>query len=337
MPPATSATASSPKRTGQAPALRWLDWMNRVVRSAAFQSATAFLLPIAGGCLLACAFPPVNWNDAVWVALVPFCIAVASKKALASYLGAYLGGFAFYLIGLDWIRTCYGGTGFSGPLVLPWVLVAQVMAPSWLVGMWFGRLLYHRLRWPMSLSIALAWVGGAFIGQATSLLLADTEFHWLDPAATQVDRLWLIQIADLGGSSLVTLLIAFSNGTLVDIAVCKPRWKHAVRLSAILVVVGAYGLWRLHQSSSAAAISVCLAPTNASLVPTGTVPPAVRGADILLWPESALGNREAIGERATVDGLQQLATWSGSWWAWFVGSGESCGIRSPSSLPKRDL
>jgi apolipoprotein N-acyltransferase len=271
------------------------------------------LSPIVAGCLLACAFPPINWNDAVWIAILPFCIAVSSRNGLASYIGAYAGGFAFHLIGLDWVRTCYGSTGLAGPWALAWFVTAQVMAPTWLIGMALARLLYHRLRWPMSFAIAFAWTGASFVGQMFSLLATGNEFQLLDLSTTQVDRLWIVQCADICGAKFIGLLIVFANGALYDILDSKRHWKPAACCAAALALVAAYGSWRLHQVPSGGHLTACLMPCDEFPSTAGRVPDHVRDADVLLWPESALGDRHQIPENSIIESLERLATWSGAW------------------------
>jgi apolipoprotein N-acyltransferase len=282
-----------------------------VFASPAMRSTVVFLLPILSGCLLAAAFPPINWNDLVWVGLIPFAAAVASKRAGSAYLGAYVGGLAFYLIGTDWIRTAYGATGFSTSFAIAWFATGQLMVPSWLVTMGFARFLHHRLRWPMCASLGFGFTTGVFFGGALCRLATGSGFPWLELAATQSGRPWLIQVADLGGSSFITFVIALINGCWFDLASpCARigRTRTAIIGGLTLALACAYGVWRIGDTGQTPTrrLTALLMPSDSPVrslrwdnVPAGN-------ADLLFWPEGALTYQTAT-ERRIVEEIESHA------------------------------
>src|SRR5687767_6418067 len=62
------------------------------------------VLGLASGVLLWFSFPPAGWSWLGWVALAPlFLLVGGGRSRAANYLGAWLGGLAFWLLALNWI------------------------------------------------------------------------------------------------------------------------------------------------------------------------------------------------------------------------------------------
>jgi apolipoprotein N-acyltransferase len=264
-------------------------------------------LPILSAVLLTLVFPPFNWAMAAWIALVPFAITVA-KASPSGYLGAYFGGLVFYLLSLNWVRTCYDSDGISGPWATAWLVTAQVLAPTWSISLGIARLLFHDFQYPMSVSLACGWGMAEYLGRTFSHAVSGSRFPFLEIAATQTNSLSLIQIADLGGSLLVTLLVVFMNGLLWDLAAKPRRWRTSAVGTALLGLTLLYGQWRLQEPNGPKHATVCLMPFAAPTEPGASIPQTIQGADLLLWPESALGHDGATAA-ATVERLKRYAVW----------------------------
>lgn len=150
------------------------------------------LLSVVSGVLLALAFPPFGWS---WSA--PLAIAVATmawwraRVRTAMWVG-YLGGCAFHLILLFWIRVL----GLDAWLVLSffWSL--------WWLGLAPAVAALTRLRW-WPLLVPTAWV----LFEALRGRLPWGGFPWGKVAFAQADSVFTPWAA-IGGAPLVTAVVA---------------------------------------------------------------------------------------------------------------------------------
>lgn len=283
--------------------------VERVRRSPLSRVAWLVTLSSASGCLLASAFPPTNLSDAVWIGLIPFAGLVVEKEWVASLFGAYAGGLVFNFIGLDWMRTASQGAGGASA----WAVTAPTMALTWPVALLIARTAYRHFSCPMSISLAAGWLAGTAAGSAISVILSGIDFPWLELAAAQVDRSWLIQLADLGGSVFISALIAFINGTLWEILMRGHIARPSAYALIVMCLVSFYGHWRLSQPLAARRVAVCLMP-NSLPSPTALSKPApdsLQKTDLLLWPESILADGDSNSSKI-VSFLDRCSKWSGS-------------------------
>ncbi len=242
--------------------------------------AADLLLPVASGALLASCFPPLNWNPLAWVALVPLGIALGRRPTFELYLGVYVGAMIFHLAALDFVRTSHGASGLSGPRALGWFALGQaagcVATAEFALGHWWGR----RTGAAAALLLPLFWLGAKFVAEALGQLFTGTPFPWLMLAYTQIGHLRLVQCADLGGAWGVELLIALSNGAVVDLL--SRRFWPIVAAAGSLFLAIAYGSLRLEFQPQPGPVI--------GLVPRGVMPNdlSVGSADLWLWPECAV-------------------------------------------------
>jgi apolipoprotein N-acyltransferase len=278
---------------------------DRLYRFASLRSvraSTAIILPVSSGCLLAFAFPPFGWRDIVWVGLLPFAAGVAIRDRVECYLGAYLGGLTFYLVGLAWMRGVYGAVGLTSPASIAWLATAQVMAPGWLAAMGLARLLYHRLGTSMGVALLYGWAANLYTAEAISLLSTGNEWPWLELAAVQTHHDYLIQSADLGGAALLSLLIAYANGFLWD-AINRRAGRLSVLITgALTILIVLYGSWRLSALAASTSVNVCLMGRQ----PSEALPDLSRRVDLLVWAEQAI-ECDRTSEDKVVRELQQYA------------------------------
>ncbi len=211
---------------------------------------------------------PVACGWLAWVALVPWLMLVrADLPRRRRYPIAWLGGMAFFLPALSWMRA--GGPGM-GAL---WVLLALYCSWFWVAALWLIRRLERRTRLPLTITVPLVWTGldffrGEFLGGFAFYFLGQTQQAFLP----------VIQIADIAGVVAVTFLVAMVNGLLTEWVMrfsAVQRWfglpataaRAAIRLQAavvgtMLVLALGYGGWRLHEADFAAGPQVALLQTR---------------------------------------------------------------------------
>ncbi len=230
------------------------------------------------------------------------------------YLSQITGIIIFHLISLDWIRTSDGAGPSELGNVFRWLIIALLASLPWVVLYPLGRLFVKRTRMPLAVIVPCLWTTYEYLRWYAGVIISEIPFPWLQLGSTQIDVLWLAQIADLGGVWLVTFLIAAANGALVDL---MRLFLHESRIAyrsrflwgssaflAIWVAVASYGYWRLGQPLPRTGPTLCLMPGFKT--PPGIddarngLPLAefasgfwnnskIREADALLWTENAAG------------------------------------------------
>lgn len=176
-------------------------------------------LPLISGLLFWCSFHPVNIGILGYIALVPLLIYSQVASGKKAFFCAWAGGYVAFALGYFW----FAYTVPAGPF-----LVAIYM------GLWFPAFTWAVRKlgvlWSPVLWLAIEQLRSTLFGGLPWLLLGYTQHDCLD----------LIQISDLGGVWLVSLLVAFVNAALV---VPSRRVKLAAA-AALLLSVG-YGILRL--------------------------------------------------------------------------------------------
>ncbi len=203
---------------------------------------------VASGVVLWTSFPPLEWHPAAWVALAPlFWLVTVREARLKAYLAAWLGGLAFWLLALEWLRMIDVG-GWTG-----WVLMALFFSCWWPLFLAVARLAVFRLRLPLMMAAPIVWVGLEY-GRAYFL----SGFPWYYLAHSQFRNLYLIQIADFASSLGISLLIALVNALAVDLMMLpllgrsrrgvRVHPRQYVRLCLVTCLIGAtlcYGAIRV--------------------------------------------------------------------------------------------
>ncbi|MBX9788903.1 MAG: apolipoprotein N-acyltransferase [Pirellulales bacterium] len=267
-----------------------------VAQASQSTSAWMFTAPIGSALLLALCFPPLEVSWLAWVALAPMAAVLARPRGTCElYLGAFLGGLSFHLLGLDWLRTSEGGLGIAGPHVAAWFWTGVFFAVAWLALVWLGRRFVAGSAWPMTLALPIVWVAWEYLRYHLWLLVSETRFPWLQLGTTQVAQLTGVQIADLTGVWGIGALVAMINGLVFDAWRACRSWRdglsrHRLAVSAassavVLAAAGAYGTWRLGQSAGDLGPAICLMPADST--PVGARPQTRPEQSVAPWsPES---------------------------------------------------
>ena len=178
-----------------------------------------FLPAIVSGLLLWAAFFPLNLGPLAYVALVPWLTLVRAPVAnRRRYFAAYIGGVAFFLPALQWVRVAH-------PMMhISWIGLALVCPLFWVIGLSLIRRI-DRLGVPLAVSVPAVWVAleytrahfptGFPVLQHVGLYQM-IGFGWYFLGYTQHEFLPLIQIADLGGVYAVSFLVAAVNGVVCE-------------------------------------------------------------------------------------------------------------------------
>ncbi len=263
----------------------------------------AFLLPVVAGLALGCSFlsPPAHWL--AWIGLVPVAATIARRgQATASYVGMYCGGLIFNLITTDWIRTLDGGSGMSGRSSPDWLLQAQLLALFWPLALFIGRSLVARWPLPMSLVLPTAWCIHEFLLRHVWALVDHTGWHVYQIGYAIVEHHCITQIADLGGVSTLSFLVACVNGALWDawsylrtrdamseLLPAKRTARFSVGFACLVLVASCgYGAWCLRETQTTDGPTVCLMPDSGLHAPLADLPweaDAAKMPDLLLWSE----------------------------------------------------
>ncbi|MFI5455850.1 MAG: apolipoprotein N-acyltransferase [Isosphaerales bacterium] len=203
---------------------------------------------LAAGFLLWTSFPPAEWSWLAWIALTPLFWLVTLREArFKAYLAAWVGGFVFWLLALEWLRM------LDANAWLGWFVMALVFSLWWPAFLALTRWAVFRLQVPLLLAAPITWVG---LEYARAYFL--TGFPWYYLAHSQFRHLYLIQIADFSSSLGISFLIAIVNAMLVDL-LTLPLFRRSkqgrrlmgrqnVRLCLVTILLGTtlcYGAFRV--------------------------------------------------------------------------------------------
>lgn len=162
---------------------------------------------LASGLLLFFAYPPADRGYLAWFALVPLLTLVRSAKSRwALYLGAWVGGLAFWVLSVNWIWELHPSAW------LAWLALATYQSLYWPLFLLLARVMVRKHRLPLMLAAPIAWVGLEYI-QAFAL----SGFPWYYLAHSQYRFLPIIQLSDIFGAWGVSFLVMLANAWLADL------------------------------------------------------------------------------------------------------------------------
>jgi len=182
-------------------------------------AALTWSLPFVSAILLWASFHPLDLGFLAWLALVPLIVFARRTSGWRSFVTAWLAGWLFFTAGFLWVRY----TVPVGPYLLGiykglyfalFVVLVRRLGALWTPVVWTG----------------LEFVRGYLFG----------GLPWFLLGYTQHGALRVIQAADLGGVWLLSALVAFVNGALVD-----GRFKVRAAATGAIVVAFVYGAIRL--------------------------------------------------------------------------------------------
>jgi apolipoprotein N-acyltransferase len=271
---------------------------------------------MASGLMLGAPFVQPALASLHWVALVPWAILLTREAGRARWLAFAAGAYAYPM--MAWGP--YSIFSKAVPFVLG-ILIAIHVVP-------FGpllRLAHTRLRVPLTVAVPVIWVALEWIRSRLSV----GEVGLFPIGATQFEHLRLIQVADLGGVSAVSFLVAAVNGAVADVWINRRQgWERLwpVALApALLGVATAYGAYRVGQRAFIPGPRIAVVQPNEThsrnpqkaralferqLAFTRAEVPA-GSADLIVWPENAVDGILA-GDSAYGRGLAELAREKGA-------------------------
>lgn len=172
---------------------------------------------VGSGILLWMCFQPLALGTYLgWIALVPFLVLVRSQgRPRVIYLSALACGIAFYIPVLQWMRVA------DKAMAAAWIALSIYCALYFPVALFCVRCL-ERWKLPLVVTFPLAWIALEYV---RCFLM--TGFPWYLLAHTQHDLLPMIQITDIGGVFLVSLVVVGVNAFLFDCIYQVPeirRW-----------------------------------------------------------------------------------------------------------------
>ncbi len=262
--------------------------------------------PLATAVLLCLCFTTPAAVGCCWVALVPFGLALAAPRIpRATFAAAYLAGLCVHLVGMSWVLDCYRYGNRWGPYLFEWFWIGAYGGVLLVFVLVVGRTVSQRLRVPMMILLPALWVSFEFVRQELAGWIVGIDFPWLKLGTVLIESPRLVQLADLGGEFLLTLLVAFINGTVLDLILAvvshrglrlAPLFPKAAVAGVTLMAATGYGQWRLGQNELSEGPNVCLLG-EIDLPPIlpaerlyGAFPQesdASQRANLLLWPELA--------------------------------------------------
>ena len=295
-----------------------------------------YLAALASGLLMALSFQIIGLFWLSWLALIPLFWLLSADisrrqtlMAIAIYATSFhlpLNSYILALYPLDFLG--FNPTAAAALLGLGWLLIGLLQIGWHLL----AAVIYYTLRrqtatagpdkWPLLLLIAawliMEWTQG--FGQF--------GYTWGRLAVAQASLPALVQSAALGGSLLVSALILFVNA-LLTLALKTRHWRWVVLALAVFALNLSGGALRLtlnqdysSQPSIRAAVvqgtlpsihkwDAALAAQNRDQYQIQTLAAAREGAELIIWPETALA--ETLRENTPADFrfYQELAAISG--------------------------
>jgi apolipoprotein N-acyltransferase len=257
--------------------------------------------------LTAGAFPPFNQGYLAFAALVPLMLYTRGAAGRKALLVSWLGGWAASTAVVWWVVNTiihYGGisTGLAVPILL---LLTWAMGAFW--GVFFSVRRRLSTRWPLLPDLVAApvlWTALEFVRGH----LPELAFPWALLGASQHLHLPLIQSADIFGIWGISFFVVMVNSALASLLTPAPQGR-LPRLLPAAVTAGAaalmivYGTGRLAEEPNDGTIRVSVLQGNVDqdekwregnklktyeLYEEMTRRAAAEGADLVVWPETAL-------------------------------------------------
>lgn len=279
-------------------------------------------LMLGSGVALALAFPRPGWDPLAWVALAPVLVVALRATPRRALAWGWLAGTAFFLVLLRWLNWTF--QSYSAiPGGLTWGPIALLAAYCALyTGLVAATVAWTRARLGGGAALSVfpfIWVAGEW---TRGHLMGG--FPWGTLGYSQWERLPVIQIAELGGVHLVSLLVAAVNAALAG-AVVLDRRRGAVGVvvaAALVTAAIGFGATRLGAPTPTAGVRLALVqpsieqplkfdPAHAQrtfdILASLTRRAAAERPDLIVWPETSTPvplRRDA----GLLDALSRLAT-----------------------------
>jgi apolipoprotein N-acyltransferase len=286
------------------------------------------ILAATTGLLLTASFPQIGWEFFAWVAFVPLFYSIEGMPSRASFILGFLAGLVHYTTLLYWIASVIHHYGQLPGVLCAAILMLLVLYLSLypaLFAMVISQLRARSL--PCYLIAPFFWTALEYV---KSFLLSG--FPWENLGHSQYDRLHLIQASDILGVYGVTALIMAVNAVLFEAwnSISKNRtfaWRPVLTVAVMIGVFLTYGAWRIRNIDRASEVApkraIALVQGNIeqsqkwlpsfqheTLKRHGTLSGAAlkAGADLIIWPETALPFYFLYHEDLTRESLEIVRT-----------------------------
>jgi apolipoprotein N-acyltransferase len=257
------------------------------------------LLMLAFALTMALAFPPYDYGFLGWVALVPLYLAVRDLRPGAAFVAGLLGGTLLFGVVLAYI-------GRFG--ILPWLALAIFQGLSVAVSAYLAAMMWRCPNpWLRVPALAACWTVGELLrGHCGGLAFTFGHLGY-----SQHQAAWVLQLASLVGHYGLGLALALLSAAVVEAA--PPLRRPGARATggplvvttALLLVAVTWGAIRVHLLHRRPGYAGLRVAAVQGAVRNGT-PDVVlhsadvyerltdsraRGADLVVWPETAVPGR----------------------------------------------
>ncbi len=265
-----------------------------------------WFLGLLGSALFWAALPPLNLWPLGWLAVAPFVL-LARQEHLPGkrpYWTLYACGVGFWLVSVYWLTLPHWATAFG------WLAISIYMGVYWPLTVWLIRVAKWRLRISPVVAAPVVWTG---LELARAHVL--TGFLMAALGHTQVRRLPILQISDLGGAYMVSFLLALVAACLamlVPWAGQRGKWWPAIPLVVAPLAAWAYGQYRLGEPAGVS--TGYLKPSPVVALIQGSVNTELKsdpdGARRMQVHDEYFGLSRAASDRARAEGLRlDLIVW----------------------------
>ncbi|NQT65891.1 MAG: apolipoprotein N-acyltransferase, partial [FCB group bacterium] len=189
-----------------------------------------YLFPALAGVLLGLSRLPIHLGFLVFFAFIPlFHFFSEQRKKKEILLAAATFGSAYTLVSLHWI-SLVTFPGYLGIFILFAVYFYIVFQLYYVIKQHIPKFSY--------LGFILIWISFEFLQN-----FGEFSFPWFNLGYSLADYLPFIQPVEIGGMSLLSLLILLVNVLLFELN--KNFKRHFIILFVIIIVWAAYGIIRL--------------------------------------------------------------------------------------------
>lgn len=195
---------------------------------------------ILSGMLLAFSFPGFHFFFLAWVALVPLLVSTRNSGPRECFGRFLLAGYVYHAILLQWLLTHFywaGGLAFLGHQLL-----TLYLAFFWgCIGALWAWLRDRLPRAPAPVTLAVLWGAMEFVQDVLF-----SGFGWSSLGYSQGPDLAFLQLASVGGSILLSVVLVLFNGLMAESLRrrAKERLLPLAAAGAVLVLAHAAG-WAL--------------------------------------------------------------------------------------------
>jgi apolipoprotein N-acyltransferase len=273
----------------------------------------AYIFPslVSGTALIFC-FPYFNYSPLAFIALVPFLVSLCGRSGRGAFVSGFFMGLVFIFGTNYWVYhsiSKYGGVNIVTSLL---IVLLLSMYLSLYTGL-FATLFVSRIKNTSLPAMFLAPVLWVVIEYIRSLVLTGLPYSLI--GYTQHGFLRLIQISDITGVYGVSFIVIAVNGAIADFFILKQRVSEkplfhksptligyfllAMALTATLL----YGSHRLGEAQGPDTVKTVIIQPNIDQnmkwdpryqdsvlgsLEDLTRESIINGADIVIWPETAL-------------------------------------------------